>query len=577
MKIESYIKVPNFYLDDNGEKKNFSEVKEIFKKYASYFIRYPDMFIDMITPANSKFKLFFYQRLFLRIVFRYQYVFGVLNRGASKSFLIILALILRCIMFPRIKLFVCSNGKEQSANITKEKVEEIFELFPILEREVFIKSFQKDYVKLTFQNGSKLDIVGVQQSSRGGRRNGGVVEECVLVDGDILNSVIIPMMAVNRRASNGKVDPNEIHKQQLYVSTAGDKSCFAYQKLKELIKKQVTKGTAFVFGSDFRLPVLHDLLDENFVQEMKEDGSFNPYDFAREWGSEWTGAGKDAFFDLNSWERNRVLSKAEHKHHGDRRNTKDIYVISCDVARCEGKHNADTGIVVKRLKILDNGTYTKQIVNVITIEGGHFEDQSIFLKQLVFTYEASMLVVDANGLGVGLVDYLVKENIDKNSGEVYPPFEVTNDERYDKYHTDTSLPLLFNIKTGGAAGEVSSDVHVKCLSQIASGKVKFLVDELTAKQAINKEFKGKLDVEEEVRLLLPYIRTSVMKDQMMNLRGSQEGKNVILKKVVKSTNKDLFSALEYGLFYIVTVLEEENRQNLYRNDDDIYFFHSSGF
>ena len=542
MKIESYIKVPNFYLDDDGEKKDFSEVKEIFKKYASYFIRYPDMFIDMITPANSKFKLFFYQRLFLRIVFRYQYVFGVLNRGASKSFLIILALILRCIMFPRIKLFVCSNGKEQSANITKEKVEEIFELFPILEREIFIKSFHKDYVKLTFQNGSKLDIVGVQQSSRGGRRNGGVVEECVLVDGDILNSVIIPMMAVNRRASNGKVDPNEIHKQQLYVSTAGDKSCFAYQK------------------ASLPAPV-----------------HFNPYDFAREWGSEWTGAGKDAFFDLNSWERNRVLPKAEYKHHGDRRNTKDIYVISCDVARCEGSHNADTGIVVFRLKLLDNGTYNKQVVNVITIEGGHFEDQAITLKQLLFMYESSMLVLDANGLGVGLVDYLVKENIDSKSGEVYPALEVINDERYDKYKTDTSLPLLFNIKTGGAAGEISSDVHVKCLSQIASGKVKFLVDELTAKQAINKEFKGKLEADEEVRLLLPYIRTSIMKDQMMNLRGSQEGKNVILKKVVKSTNKDLFSALEYGLFYIVAVLEEENRQNLNRKDDDIYFFHSSGF
>lgn len=103
-----------------------------------------------------------------------------------------------------------------------------------------------------------------------------VVEEAVLIDGDILNSVIIPMMAVNRRSANGKVDPNEIHKFQNFVTTAGDKSCFAYQKLKELIKKQVTKGTAFCFGADFRLPVLHDLLDENFVKEMKEDKQFCP-------------------------------------------------------------------------------------------------------------------------------------------------------------------------------------------------------------------------------------------------------------------------------------------------------------
>lgn len=481
------------------------------------------------------------------------------------SFISILGLILKCIMYPNSKLFLASGGKEQSANIAREKIEEVFTLLPLLAREVKEFTSQKDYVRLVFHNGSKFDIVAVQNSTRGGRRTGGLIEEAILVDGDLLNSVIIPLMAVDRMSANGKIDHNEIHKSQIYITSAGDKSIFAYHKLRELVKRQVLKGDAFVFGADYRLPVLYGLLDPNFVNDMREDGTYNPYDFLREWGSIWTGAGKDAFFDLTSIERNRILQKVEHLR--PKKGSNDIYIISCDTSRCEGKQNADTGIVVIKLKLNENGTYTKHIVNVITIPSEHFEEQAIYLKKLVFKYNASMLIVDANGLGVGLVDFCIKSNFDPETNEILPPFAVVNDERYDKYRTDDALPLLYNIKSGGGQGELSSAIHVNCLSQISSGKVKFLVDEITGKTIIKGE-KKQMDANEEVDNLLPYIRTSLMQDQMMNLRSTQQGKNVTLKPVSRSINKDLFSALEYGLHYIVSVMEEENRQNMDGNNFD---------
>ena len=66
-------------------------------------------------------------------------------------------------------------------------------------------------------NNSVLDIVAVSESTRGGRRNAGLIEEAILVDGKLLNEVIIPLMNVNRRARNGDVDPTEPHKQQIFV------------------------------------------------------------------------------------------------------------------------------------------------------------------------------------------------------------------------------------------------------------------------------------------------------------------------------------------------------------------------
>jgi hypothetical protein len=40
----------------------------------------------------------------------------------------------------------------------------------------------KDNLELLFKNGSILDIMAARQSSRGKRANGGLMEECILID-----------------------------------------------------------------------------------------------------------------------------------------------------------------------------------------------------------------------------------------------------------------------------------------------------------------------------------------------------------------------------------------------------------
>lgn len=190
----------------NFEKTEESEIytralgsKDAFTQYCSLWREYPDLFIDMITPPDSKFRLFFYQRVFLRVGMRYRYVYATFTRAFSKSFLSIMTLYLKCIFYPGIKLFVASGTKEQAANIAKEKIEELWEIFPLLERELKHYQFGKDYVKLTFQNGSKLDIVGVQNSTRGGRRHGGLAISPICQQWYIANPVNLYIQGVRDR------------------------------------------------------------------------------------------------------------------------------------------------------------------------------------------------------------------------------------------------------------------------------------------------------------------------------------------------------------------------------------------
>ena len=76
--------------------------------------------------------------------------------------------------------------------------------------------------------------MAASQRSRGQRRTGGLIEECILVDGDILNEVIIPTTNVDRRLADGSTDPKEtVNKSQIYITTAGWKDSFAFAKLIE--------------------------------------------------------------------------------------------------------------------------------------------------------------------------------------------------------------------------------------------------------------------------------------------------------------------------------------------------------
>ena len=63
-----------------------------------------------------------------------------------------MVLMIRCILYPRAKLFVTSGGKEQATGIVKEKFDEICNLIPAFKREVDMRpghtKMDKDYVKI---------------------------------------------------------------------------------------------------------------------------------------------------------------------------------------------------------------------------------------------------------------------------------------------------------------------------------------------------------------------------------------------------------------------------------------------
>lgn len=554
-------------LSDSRKKIGLSEervraVIEIGRQYIAYWREYPDMFVDYLLEMGNPqdFKFFFYQRVFLRIAMRHQYVYAVFPRAYSKSFLSIMTLMIRCILYPKCKLFVTSGGKEQAAGIMKEKVQEICNLIPAFKQEIDWtrgKTLEgKDYAKYVFQNESYFDNIAARESSRGKRRHAGVIEECVGVDGQILSEVIIPTMNISRMCMDGSTHPEEqLNKSQLYITTAGYKNTYPYDKLIQFLVWQIVKPEkAMIMGGTYKIPVLVKLLDKNFVKDLKMDGTFNESSFAREYESKWSGTVEDAFFNSENFDRNRILKQPEKEASG-RIGKGGFYVLSMDV----GRKGCDSVVCVFKVTPQPQGVSLKQLVNIFTLSDEHFEDQCIKVKKLFYKFKAKRLVMDGNGLGIGLLDYLVKPQIDPDTNELFPDFGVYNDEDgyYKKYRTQNcEQDALYVIK---ANAPINTEAHANAQTQLSSGKVKMLIDERVAKtKLLGTKVGQNMTPEERAEYLKPFTLTSILKEEMMNLREETEGVNIILRQANRGIRKDKFSAFEYGLYYIKH--EEDNKK-----------------
>lgn len=211
---------------------------------------YPDYFIDIVKRKNTYLQqVFFYQRVFLRVMARYQKVSGIFVRAYSKSFLNFISINMKAMWQPMSKLFLCADTKKQAAMITKEKMNEVYYLIPFFVNELDIADFDKqkqhystggeDQAKLKFRNGSAIDIVSTTDSARGGRRHGGTIEEFSLANQDEIENVVIPLLNVNRKTMCGKNNPTEPHASQIMIGSAGYKNTYAYNLTVEMLVDMV--------------------------------------------------------------------------------------------------------------------------------------------------------------------------------------------------------------------------------------------------------------------------------------------------------------------------------------------------
>lgn len=529
---------------------------------------YPDTYLDTITPKNQNIALFMYQRIFLRACMRYNQLYITAARATSKTFLSLLAKYLQCIFIPGHRSFIVAPNKSQAAKIAKQKIQEFWRIWPLLKNELEIyngqvrASFGKDSVEIYFKNGSYFSVVGALDSDRGLRNHSGLLDELRDLDGDMVSEVILPQLNVSRRMSNGLVNSYEkVNQQVICATSAGSKTSYAYEKLIDMFCDAIIHPKeSFVIGLDYRIPAMHGLIDLNYVNKLRMSSAYDEATFAAEFLGTWIGGSTESWFDFEKIQKYRKIKNPE--LFAKYRDKKEIfYLISVDVGRLIDS----TVACVFRINIKD-GKYYSTLVDIEvlgkTAETKTFTQQAIDIKLLAEKYNPKEILIDTNGLGIGLADEMIKTQVD-GLGRELPPYGFFNDDSYKKIQPKDCVNILYSMK---ANGPLKSKIHGNTYARLNGGLVRLLISEQEARTALLNTQKGrKMSTRERAERLLPHEITTKMIEEMCNLRAKRTGLDIVLEPINTRFHDDKYMSFAYGLWRIKELEEEDFKKKKKRS------------
>jgi ribonucleoside-diphosphate reductase alpha chain len=526
----------------------FEKNLDKYIEFASWLRWYPDLFLDMIAPQKGALKLHSDQRIYLRCIVRFMSLYGVFPRGYGKTFNEVLAMFLIAISYPGIELAMTAQTKENAAELLKDKYMEIIKYYPMLKNEVIETKFSKNDAEIAFVNGSRVDILANSNSSKGQRRKRINIEEAALLDNETFMDALQPIVEVPR-STVGKlavVDPEELNQQINFFTTSGFRGSDEFARSLRMIGGMVDLTGEMILGSDWHLACWYGR-GSTKAQIKKKKETMSPISFAQNYMSRWVGASDNALVDINKLLKLRVLTSPKFKADKD-----GEYYLGVDVARSQATSNNQTSVSVLEVKRNKNNKITQiMLVNMFTISNSlNFTQQALRVKQIRKDFNAKVVCVDTNGLGVGLLDELLKESFDPYTGESYGCWDTLNTDVHPEIKG--SEKVIYDLKPQSA----NSDIIVSFIDMVESGKLK-LLEKVTENQ-IN------IPDEKAAELFAPYKQTDLLVEEIANLRLKHlpSGK-LAIEKVIKRYDKDRFSSLIYALWYIKTFEE-----NIYEQIDD---------
>ena len=272
----------------------------------------------------------------------------------------------------------------------------------------------------------------------------------------------------------------------------------------------------------------------------------------------WSGANEEAWFNFDKLQKYRKIKNPE-THAIFRAGTNQFYLLSVDVGRIHDQ----TVVCVFRVNISGDGRFATTLVNVIVLgrDSGSktFERQAIDIKKIIKAFNPREVVIDTNGLGIGLGEEMTRVQYDE-FGEYYPAYGFHNDTEFMKTQPKDAPRILYGLK---ANGPLKSKIHGNTYQRLSSGLVRFLVKEQEAKSALLATKIGqKMSVEQRVQRLMPHEMTTKLFEEMANLRLKKTGTSadIVLEQINSRFPDDKYMSFAYGLWRIKELEEEHNRR-----------------
>ena len=570
--------------------------REGVRDWADFYRQNPHRAISTHFQCTT---LVWWQDFMIYLMFKSTTFFGLMVRGAGKSYIVAWSIILWAVLLPRSKIVIASGTKNQSRLLVTQKIlGEIYNRFPKVRQEIDIKNSsvaQNDtYVK--FYNGSEIVVVVGGDSARGHRASIVVYEEARTLDLSVMKNVLSKFKQNGDRRPRYKDNPkyarykNPEKKKDIYISSGWFQSHYLYTMTMDAYRAMLEGKPQAVMSIHWGFPTADGFLDyETDILAEKEKS-----DYSEMWwqiencGLFWSESEKsfcsyqqlmeirkiknplipipdELYLDdraLKEWKKKNYIPKQQG----------EVRVLSADIAIMGG---ANDNTVFSVLRLIPNGNRYKKYLSYIEHQNNaHSETQSIRLKQLYEDFDIDVVCLDCMGNGMGVADASSKVQFSTKRNKEYPAWTVFNREdmkdRVFEVDISEALPVIYGIKQDA---KFNHFLITWLKNSIETGRLELLVGSDEARDLI--EEKGlKLSEHQILDMIAPNIETDLLVKELTALEISSQKNSSYLKVENPTMRKDRFSSCGFAVYY-ANIIEQDLNKNKKKKKSHLssYLFH----
>ena len=568
--------MPQLKTQTEIEKDKQQKIMEIVAWKAGYYRANPHRYVSEVLGLSLK----WFQQILLWCMMHYNFVMYLAARGQGKTYLTALFCCVRCILFPGTKIVVSSGTLKQANEVLLKIQDDFMKQSSILRSEIEKCNIGQNDASIYFKNGSWIKTRTSSENSRSARANCIVVDEFRMVDETVINTVLRKFLTSPRQPKYLR-KPEYAHLQErnkeIYMSSAYFKSSWAYRKAQSYTLNffDDTKKY-FICGLPYQVSIREGLLSREQLQDEMSEADYNELVQQMEMECLWFGDTDGSLFKFDELTARRRLRKAlpplsfcNDKITIPKLTTTGKRILSIDVALMQStkkKKNDASAIFINDLIQVNDTAYQSNFVYGETFEGLKTDELGMIVMKYFYEYQCTDLVLDTNGIGLGVYDFITKDQISQENGKRYKAMTCINDkDMAERCKVRDANKVVWSVK---ANANFNNEICVLLRNGIQNGKINFLIPEQDADTSLKEIYKGyyKMSPTEQAKLKMSYIQTTFAVYELIKLDHEVKNGNIKVKEV-DGMRKDRYSSIAYS-YWCACQLElklkpkQEDTQNL---------------
>lgn len=547
--------MPQLKTQTEIEKDKQQKIMETVAWRAGYYRNNPHRYVIDVLGLSLK----WFQQILLWCMMHYNFVMYLAARGQGKTYLTALFCCVRCILFPGTKIVVSSGTLKQANEVLLKIQDDFMKQSSILRSEIEKCNIGQNDASIYFKNGSWIKTRTSSENSRSARANCIVVDEFRMVDETVINTVLRKFLTSPRQPKYLQ-KPEYAHMQErnkeIYMSSAYFKSSWAYRKAQSYTLNffDDTKKY-FICGLPYQVSVREGLLSRSQLEDEMSEADYNELVQQMEMECLWFGDTDGSLFKFDELTARRRLRKAfpplsfcNDKITIPKLTSTGKRILSIDVALMQStkkKKNDASAIFINDLIQVNDTAYQSNFVYGETFEGLKTDELGMIVMKYFYECQCTDLVLDTNGIGLGVYDFITKDQICQENGKRYQAMTCINDKGMaERCKVRDANKVVWSVK---ANANFNNEICVLLRNGIQNGKINFLIPEQDADSSLKETYKGyfKMSPTEQAKLKMSYIQTTFAVYELIKLDHEVKNGNIKVKEV-EGMRKDRYSSIAYS-------------------------------